>query len=422
MQTKLVALAFVFVLCASFGGCLQAVGARSNSKLKPIAIETRAIAGYNNTITLQQETTQQITGDLTQLSSSAGVSPMSSATGTANWYAAAYSYTWSSLGVSTQMWVIYPDILPSNSQFGLHVKVSTDSSTGYGSVTDNQAFIAVESSQGALASPTPAASGGSTTVGITFSYPPGCGVSYTAPSKTMNIFTQPGFGNTKVYWNGYHYYAFANGGPDTLISNIVKPWAGYQQNLNNYNGYVWENSFYWGWDYPADNDYTMEANFMYVSTSTHTPPLDNNLMPVFVTGAVTHYQSGNFGWASTAYWVMWGYSPTWILQEYTFRNTQWNPLTFYTKTGSFTTLGGLVIKLTNHADPSSRIYRVWVNDVKIEDRVISVASGSSVTFSYNIQSLISANAQVKLTILITTWDTGCYWTVTSYMLADPSHT
>jgi len=422
MKKALATLACLFVLCALFSSCLQVLGTSPTSKLKPIAIKTRLIQGFNDTITLQQQTTEQISNPTISLLPSAGAGLMSTPTGTANWYAAYFQHAWVSSGVSTEIWVVYPDVLPSNAQFGLHVKVSTDSSNGYGNVWDNQAFMAVETSQGSLQNAQPPASGGYSTVGIAFSYPPGGSLSYTSPSKTMDIYTQPGFGNTKAYWNGYHLVAWLNPGPDTPISSIISPFTGYQQNLNMYNGYVWDNHFFYAWDQPAINDYVVQGTFLYVSSPTHTPPLDNNKMPVFVTGSIAHYQNqGSGAWTSTALWVTWAYDPQWILQEYVFRNTQWTPLTFYTNTNSFTTLGGLVIKLTNHQDPSGRIYRVWVNDVKIEDRVISVPSGSSVTFSYNIQSLISANAQVKLKILITTWDTGCYWTVTSWMFADPSH-
>jgi len=274
-----------------------------------------------------------------------------------------------------------------------------------------------------MQNPLPAASGGSTTVGITFSYPPGAGISYSSPSKTMNIFSEPGFGNTKVYWNGYHLMAFANPGPDTAISNIISPDTGYQQNLNNYNGYVWENSYYWGWDSPAVNDYVAEGTFMYVSSSTHTPPLDNNQMPVFVTGSIAHYQNaGNGAWASTALYVTWAYNPQWFAYGAVFQNTGYTALTFTANTGSFTSLGGLGITLTNHGDPWARLYEVWVNNVQIDNHNIYVTSGSSTTFYYNIQNLISANAQVTLKIVITTYTTDYYWSVTSWMFADPSHT
>lgn len=421
-QMQIITIAFLCIILSScLIGRISAVSAKSrNTPIQPIELGIKTVTGYNQTITSVEEKRILIKDPVIDLLTESTNALAEASSGTANWYAAYFSYTFQSAGTTTEMWIIYPDVLPSNSQIGLHVKVSSTSSTGYGYLCDNQAFIAVETSQGSLHSPQPTASGGYTTVGISFSYPSAVGgsISYTTASKIMDIYTEPGFGNTKVYCYGAHSVAWLDPGPDTPIKDIIKPYSGYQQDLLQYNGYVWNNNFFYGWEAPAINDYVVQATFNYISSPTHTPPLDNGLMPVFVMGSIAHYQIGFWTWATTAFWVMWAYSPQWVAQNYKFQNTGERVINFYVNTNTFVSLGGLVINLTNYGDPYSRYYRVWINDVKIDERIIA---GKSLTFKYNIQNIIAPNSQVKISIQITTWTNDWYWTLTSWMFADPWH-
>lgn len=170
------------------------------------------------------------------------------------------------------------------------------------------------------------------------------------------------------------------------------------------------------------NDYVVNPTLLYASSPTHTPPLDNGHMPVFITGSIAHFEGGIFDpWASTYLYITWVYDPQWIAQNYIFRNTGVVFKQFQKNTNSFVSLGGLVVKFTNHGDPNNEAYQIKVNGQFLDSRIISVPSGSSVTFYYNIQNRIAPNSLVTFSIQLTTIGNSYYWTLDSWMFADPWH-